>query len=376
MKRFRYVLPALLLLGLASCGDDEATRNVPNDPITLQPATIDNPALDAPAQLTQHPDDNIAWYPEIGGVCMPYDNGQNITYVLGLSTTASGEEFYYATVRLIEGTAKNVVIPETLQWTYNRVPTTFAVTGFDLAIVTEGDKGPVADGIESITLPAACAPKGSSAGLTMNESFNMMLCSGKNLKNVYLQEGYQRFCSINGAVYTADGKQLVAVPSGRTGHFTAAEGTETVASGAFRHCEKIDVVTLPSTIKAIENEAFLWTKELLAINILSAEAPTAPEYAFGHYARACVLRVMPEALASYSAVEPVEPVEPTEPEMPADDASDDEWDAYDAAMAVYDAEMAEYNAAMRDYEKALDRYNNLGGYKTVSKVEAWNFQIN
>lgn len=373
MKTIHYVLPALLLLGLASCGEEEAKRPVPNDPITVQAAVADTPALNAPAQKTQHPDDNIAWYPEIGGVCMPYDNGQNITYVLGMTEDVSGNEFYYATVRLIEGTAKDVVIPETLQWTYNRVPTTFAITGFDLAIVTEGERGPVADGIESITLPAACAPKGSSASLTMAECFNLMLCSGKDLKNVYLQQGYSKFCSIDGAVYSDDMKQLVAVPAGRTGHFTAAEGTETVVSGAFRHCEKLDVVTLPASVKAIENEAFLWTKDLLAINLLSAEAPTAPQFAFGHYAQKCVIRVLPSALASYSPTMPEEPVAPVEPEMPADDAADDVWDAYDAAMDVYYGELADYQDAMRAYDAAVERFYNMDGYKTVSKVEAWDF---
>lgn len=373
MKRIRYVLPALLLIGLAACSDEEKTRTVPNDPITLQPAVADAPTLDAPAQLTQHPDDNIAWYPEIGGVCMPYANGQNITYELGVTQTASGADFYYATVRLIEGSAKDVVIPETLQWTYSRVPTTFAITGFDLAVVTEGEHGPVGDGIESITLPATCAPKGTSSGLTMNECFNLMLCSGKDLKNVYLQQGYEKFCSIDGVVYSDDVKQLVAVPSARSGHFTAADGTETVVSGAFRHCDKIDVVTLPASIKSIENEAFLWTKDLLAINILSTEAPTAPQFAFGHYAQKSVVRVLPEALASYSPEKPVEPVAPVEPEMPSDDASDEVWDAYDAAMDVYYNEQADYEDAMGVYKTALDRYNNMDGYKTVSKLEAWNF---
>ena len=380
-----YLLPAAaLLLAAGACSSDDPVVEIPNDPITLQPATVDDPMINTPQQVTDFdPDGEIVTYPQIvSGVSMPYDNGQVITYSL-----AADEESgtYTATVRLIEGTAEDVVIPRVLHWSYNRVPQDYQITAFYLPIINESEESPIGDNVRSITLPKECAPARTSANEYKNDDFALQLCRGKNLQNVYLEDGYPNYCSIDGAVYTADMKTLVAVPSGRTGNFTAATGTETIGAHAFNHCSALQTITLPASVTAIDSEAFLWTENTLVINILSPSSPTAPEDAFGSYAQKAVIRVPAAALPSYELVAPVEPerpadlIEPTMPEMPGDGASDEDWDAYDKAVedyevayTEYEQRLADYEAEVRVYETAYKTYVQRAGYSNLN-IEAWDF---
>lgn len=374
MRRFRYILPAALLFALGACSSEEPVAPLPDEPVVTQPSVIDNPSIEAPAQKTVHPDDNIAWFPETGGVTMPYVNGQEITYTLSMSVSATGEETYNATVCMIGGTAANVVIPETLEWTYNRVPTTFKVNGFNLIVVTEGNGNPVGDNIRTITLPKTCVPITSVAVGNMSDNFACQLACGENIEKIYLQEGYPKFCSIDGAVYSEDGKNLVAVPSGRSGQFAAAEGTEIIQANAFRKCDRLDIVTFPASVVEIQDYAFLWTNNLRVINILAPQAPTAPTQAFGYYGQSCVLRVPAAALPTYFPSAPAKPVEPAPlPPEPADDASDAEWDAYIALEEQYYADMEQYQLDLKAYDAELVRIQNMGGYKGVQSIEAWSF---
>lgn len=380
-----YLLPAAaLMLATGACSSDDPVVEIPNDPITLQPATVDAPMINTPNQITDYdPDGEIVNYPQIvSGVSIPYDNGQIITYTLAADESTGT---YTATVRFIEGTAEDVVIPRVLHWSYNREPQDFQITAFNLPIINESEGCPVGDNVKSITLPKECVPARTSSNIYKNDDFAMQLCRGKNLQNVYLETGYPNFCSIDGAVYSADAKTLVAVPSGRTGQFTAATGTETIAAHAFNHCTGLQVITLPASVTSIEEEAFLWTEGTLVINILSAKSPKAPQGAFGDYAAKSVIRVPAAAFESYSLIEPVKPerpadlVEPAMPEMPGDDATDDDWNAYDAAMEEYDAAYALYEQRLMEYEAEVNAYNTAykeyeqrAAYKALD-IEPWDF---
>lgn len=379
MKKLQYILPAMLLFAAGACSSDEPAPIVPDEPITLQPATVDQPDVTAPSQLFTTADEATAagfeWSSDaVSGVEMRYDNGQIITYTISASTTTTGETRFLASVRIIAGTAKDVVIPAKLQWTYNYEPQVFDVTGLQLAVTDKGDF-PVADGIESITVPVGCNPVSVFDTPAIGQMFSRLLACGKDVKNIYLESGYSKFCSIDGCVYSDDHKTLVAVPSAREGQFTAAEGTETVAAYAFCKCDKLDVITLPKSIKAIEENAMIWTKDLLVVNILADKAPSAAQNAFGHYAKNCVVRVPEGTTDGYKQVELVEPIAPVMPADPGPEATDEEIDAYIEAIDKYYEEEGKYQDEMVVYEKELAKNLSVAGYQTVKKVEGWNFTI-
>ena len=67
----------------------------------------------------------------------------------------------------------------------------------------------------------------------------------------------------DGAMYSADGKLLLAFPAARSGSFTVQEGTETIGADAFSASSLTEVI-LPTSLVTIENYAFYTAAELMA----------------------------------------------------------------------------------------------------------------
>lgn len=76
------------------------------------------------------------------------------------------------------------------------------------------------------------------------------------------------FKSINGVLYTKDGKKLVRYPSGKEGAFVVPDTVTSIAQDAFRNCN-VSSVQIPSSVSAIGNSAFYKCKKLQTINIPS-----------------------------------------------------------------------------------------------------------
>ena len=72
--------------------------------------------------------------------------------------------------------------------------------------------------------------------------------------NVYL-EGAD-FSSVDGVLFSGDGKRLIRYPSGREGKYAIPAGTETVEWHAFYKCANLSGVSLPPTVNLIGNNAF------------------------------------------------------------------------------------------------------------------------
>jgi len=75
------------------------------------------------------------------------------------------------------------------------------------------------------------------------------------------------YTAVGGGCYTKDGKTLVAYPAGAGTAYAIPEGTEAVASEAFRQCDDLTEVTFPSTLKHIDSLAFCDTVNLTAIEL-------------------------------------------------------------------------------------------------------------
>lgn len=75
------------------------------------------------------------------------------------------------------------------------------------------------------------------------------------LKTVTVDDSNEYFCDYDNCIYTKDMKELVFVPSARTGTLTIPEGVERIREQAFK-LSKLTTVNLPSTLKRIDAGAF------------------------------------------------------------------------------------------------------------------------
>lgn len=81
------------------------------------------------------------------------------------------------------------------------------------------------------------------------------LCGREEIENINIFDDSKTYKSIDGIVYSYDGKRLLKCPQGKIGHVAIPEGTEVIAANAFKHCH-IDSVSFPSTLIQLENDAF------------------------------------------------------------------------------------------------------------------------
>lgn len=115
--------------------------------------------------------------------------------------------------------------------------------------------------LEKITLPKRLSDISltkyslSESVVSFDTSDNAFVgCSA--LASVNVAAGNSVYKSVDGILYSADGKSLLYCPISILGSFTIPAGTQTVAPGAFIECYGITSVTVPSTVTAIGDYAF------------------------------------------------------------------------------------------------------------------------
>ena len=207
------LLPVAALLMLGACSnDDPVVRPVPNDPVQTVPSVADHITLNAPAQAEVKAEGSY--------FRVSYANGQEIVYSLVNSSSLG----YVATVKKIQGSAADVIVPASVN--YNE--RTFTVNSLD--IMLEG----IDDTVTSLTFPntiTQLVDNSIFANLT-SDYFRAQMERGNKVESINLEEGFPNFCSIDGAVYSADLQTLVCVPRGYKGTMTVAEDTKFIAPRA------------------------------------------------------------------------------------------------------------------------------------------------
>lgn len=77
-------------------------------------------------------------------------------------------------------------------------------------------------------------------------------------KSIEVSEENRYYKSINGVLYTKDGKVLLAYPSGRRQKkFQVPQGVKYIASGAFMKADYLETVVLPESVNYVYESAFL-----------------------------------------------------------------------------------------------------------------------
>ncbi len=89
----------------------------------------------------------------------------------------------------------------------------------------------------------------------------------KHLTKIEVAQDSPYFKTVDGAVYTADGSQLVVCPGGRSASLRIPEGVVKIRDGAFSGCYSISGVTIPGSVREIGSRAFVSCLKLTKLKI-------------------------------------------------------------------------------------------------------------
>lgn len=77
-----------------------------------------------------------------------------------------------------------------------------------------------------------------------------------SLTDILVDPDNQDYTSVDGVLFTKDGKTLLAYPGGRQGSYAIPVGVTGIESGAFNYCPKLTIVTVPDSVTSIGEDAF------------------------------------------------------------------------------------------------------------------------
>ncbi len=89
-------------------------------------------------------------------------------------------------------------------------------------------------------------------------------------KEFEVHEDSEYYSTIDGVLYSKDGKELLAYPGARTEPYYVPDGTEAVGKYAFCYNHRVTEITLPESATTIKDGAFLGTKILEKVYIPSS----------------------------------------------------------------------------------------------------------
>lgn len=155
-----------------------------------------------------------------------YQNGIAISYVPRSDNTAAIISLW---VQFPEQLGDDLVIPE-------------QINGYK---VTEIRANSISVCCESVTIPL---------GITKIQNGAFMSAT---VNAIYVAEGHTEFKSIDGVLFSADGKNLLAYPNQRkTLIYTIPQGTEVINSRSFAYVSNTEAVIISDTVKKINSYAF------------------------------------------------------------------------------------------------------------------------
>lgn len=144
-------------------------------------------------------------------------------------------------------------------------------TGSDLEVVIPDEiAGYPVTGIDAKAFFLNKTVKSITLGKNIRTIGQMAFSRCDSLENILVDGENAYFKSIDGVLYTADGKTLLAYPNGKDyDNYPVASGTETIGSYAFFYAP-VQQVFLPDSVKEIEAFGFYYATELTQVNFPKA----------------------------------------------------------------------------------------------------------
>lgn len=112
--------------------------------------------------------------------------------------------------------------------------------------------------LETITIPATVTEYG------LNPFMETL-----SLKEIKVAEGCPVLTSIDGVLFSASKKSLIAFPAGKSSEYVVPDGTDTIANSAFCMARNLKNITFPESVTFIDNSAFLRCDSLKLITVPS-----------------------------------------------------------------------------------------------------------
>lgn len=90
-----------------------------------------------------------------------------------------------------------------------------------------------------------------------------------NISEITVDESNPYFKSIDGVVYTKNGKIIVAYPVAKSGKYDIPADVNKIAEGAFGNCQKLTAVSIPEGVTYIPENAFSYCTALAEVKLPS-----------------------------------------------------------------------------------------------------------
>ena len=124
--------------------------------------------------------------------------------------------------------------------------------------------------LSKITIPASVVELEKDGSVKQAQVF----CRNRNLKAIDVASGNTKYKSIDGVLFTKDGKKLLYFPAGKNvgQSYTIPDGTESIEYTSFSDGDGIASITIPASVKYIDAGAFRLIPSLTAINVASGNS--------------------------------------------------------------------------------------------------------
>ena len=141
----------------------------------------------------------------------------------------------------------------------------------------------IPESVETIKRAAFSRTKLTSVTLPKGLSYigTIPFADCENLAEISICECNENYKTVDGVLYTKDGKTLIQYPGAKSGEYKVENGTETIAYGSFAG-SLIESAVLPESLKSIENMAFFECDGLSSFN-LPDSLESVGDSAFGEY---------------------------------------------------------------------------------------------
>ncbi len=176
--------------------------------------------------------------------CLDYNHPYGIHVAIKNAVGLFGNYVHYGRDKFILPDQKIIEIP----------PTTYA-PGLRHCTIVEISKGvfEALHEIEIIKLPQTV------------KKLDWSFWHCRRLKSIEVHKENKYFCSLDGVLYSHDKRILYAYPNAHGNIYEVPEGVEIIEKFAFKDCDNIEILMLPSTIKHIKVNAFYRAKKLAKV---------------------------------------------------------------------------------------------------------------